>query len=43
MCSHYQGIKKRERFRREFHVDLPDDRGKFDVWPGYAASFIRLP
>lgn len=43
MCSHYQAIKERERYRREFHVDPPDDLGKYDVWPGYAASFIRRP
>jgi putative SOS response-associated peptidase YedK len=43
MCSHYQALKDRERYRREFHVDPPDDLGKFDVWPGYAASFIRVP
>lgn len=43
MCSHYQAIKERERYRREFHVDPPDDLGKYDVWPGYAASFIRTP
>ena len=43
MCSHYQGIKERERYRRMFGVDPPDDRGKYDVWPGYAATFIRRP
>ena len=41
MCSHYQGIKERERYVREFGVPPPDDIGKYDVWPGYAASFIR--
>ena len=41
MCSHYQGIKERERYVREFGVAPPDDLGKYDVWPGYAASFIR--
>ena len=43
MCSHYQALKDRERYRREFHVDAPDELGKADVWPGYAASFIRVP
>ena len=43
MCSHYQGIKERERYRRMFGVDPPDDIGKYDVWPGYAATFIRRP
>lgn len=40
MCSHYQGIKDRERFRRHFDVEPPVDLGKHDVWPGYVASFI---
>jgi putative SOS response-associated peptidase YedK len=43
MCSHYQAIKDRERYRRHFGVEPPDDLGKFDVWPMYAASFIRRP
>ena len=43
MCSHYQGIKERERYRRMFGIDPPDDIGKYDVWPGYAATFIRRP
>lgn len=41
MCSHYQAIKERERYRRHFGVESPDDLSKFDVWPGYSASFIR--
>ncbi|NML86589.1 SOS response-associated peptidase [Polaromonas sp.] len=43
MCSHYQAMKDRERYRRHFGVEPPDDLGKFDVWPLYAASFIRRP
>jgi putative SOS response-associated peptidase YedK len=43
MCSHYQALKDRERYRREFGVEPPPDLGKFDVWPGYGASFIRRP
>jgi putative SOS response-associated peptidase YedK len=43
MCSHYQAIKDRERYRRHFGVEPPDDLGTFDVWPMYAASFIRRP
>lgn len=43
MCSHYQAMKDRERYRRHFGVEPPDDLGKFDVWPMYAASFIRRP
>ena len=43
MCSHYQAMKDRERYRRHFGIEPPDDLGKFDVWPMYAASFIRRP
>ena len=43
MCSHYQAVKDLERYRRAFHVYPPVDPAKSDVWPGYAASFIRLP
>ena len=41
MCSHYQAVKEPERYRRHFGVEPPTDMGKFDVWPGYRASFIR--
>ena len=34
-------MKDRERYRRYFGVEPPDELGKFDVWPMYAASFIR--
>lgn len=43
MCSHYQAIKERERYFRHFGVKSPTDIGKYDVWPGYAATFIRRP
>ena len=43
MCSHYQAVRDLERYRRAFHVYPPVDPEKSDVWPGYAASFIRLP
>lgn len=43
MCSHYQALKDRQRYQRHFGVEPPDDLGKFDVWPMYAASFIRRP
>ncbi|OGB68536.1 MAG: hypothetical protein A2496_09080 [Burkholderiales bacterium RIFOXYC12_FULL_60_6] len=43
MCSHYQAVKERERYIRHFGVEPPAEPGKFDVWPGYAASFIRRP
>lgn len=36
-------MKDRERYRRHFNVEPPDELGKFDVWPMYAASFIRRP
>lgn len=43
MCSHYQAIKERERYLRHFGVMPPAETGKVDVWPGYAAGFIRRP
>ena len=45
MCSHYQAIKDRERFQKQFHVELPPYRGvyDYDIWPGYHAPFIRQP
>jgi putative SOS response-associated peptidase YedK len=43
MCSHYQAIKERERYARHFGVEPPIEIGKHDVWPGYAATFIRRP
>ena len=43
MCSHYQAVKERERYIRHFGVEPPAEPGKIDVWPGYAASFIRRP
>ena len=43
MCSHYQAIKERERYLRHFGVMPPAEPGKVEVWPGYAASFIRRP
>jgi putative SOS response-associated peptidase YedK len=41
MCSHYQGIKEAERYRRHFGVEPPAAPGKTDLWPGYAGSFVR--
>ena len=43
MCSHYQSIKERERFFRQFRLHPPDSNGKYDVWPGYEALFVRRP
>ena len=41
MCSHYQALKERERYRRCFQVEAPPEPGKHDLWPGYLGSFIR--
>ncbi|MEI2783615.1 MAG: SOS response-associated peptidase [Candidatus Competibacter sp.] len=41
MCSHYQGIKGRERYLRHFGVEPPAQPGVVDLWPGYQGSFIR--
>lgn len=43
MCSHYQAIKERERFFRQFGVYPPDESGKYDLWPGYSGPMIRRP
>ena len=41
MCSHYQGLKEAEKFRKTFGVEPPSEPGKWDLWPGYIGSFIR--
>ncbi len=41
MCSHYQAPSKPEIYRAAFGIEPPADLGKHDVWPGYAAGFIR--
>jgi putative SOS response-associated peptidase YedK len=43
MCSHFESVKDRVRYQRHFGVAPPADPGKLDVWPQYAASFIRRP
>jgi len=43
MCSHYQALKNPARFEKQFNVQLPPDAGVYDVWPTYAALFIRRP
>ena len=43
MCSHYQALKDRAKFEKEFHVRLPPYEGVHDVWPTYAALFVRRP
>jgi putative SOS response-associated peptidase YedK len=40
MCSHYQALKERELYRRQFGVYPPDDQCKHDLWPGYVGTFI---
>lgn len=44
MCSHYQGIKQEEAYRKFFRVEPPameGKEGKEDMWPCYQGSFIR--
>ena len=41
MCSHYQGIKERERYVRHFGVKPPTESGKLDLWPTNMGTFIR--
>lgn len=43
MCSHYQGVKQRERFFRAFGFYPPEADGAQDVWPGYHSLLIRRP
>ena len=43
MCSHYQALKDSARFEKQFNVRLPPYTGVYDVWPTYAALFIRRP
>ncbi len=43
MCSHYQAIKERERFFRQFGFYPPDESGKYDLWPGYTGLMVRRP
>ncbi|MDB5870394.1 MAG: hypothetical protein JWP96_2726 [Polaromonas sp.] len=43
MCSHYESVTDRKRYQHHFDVEPPADTGKRDVWPLYAASFIRRP
>lgn len=41
MCSHYEGVREREKFLKRFRVIAPEHLGRHDVWPGYEAAFIR--
>lgn len=41
MCSHYQALRDRERYRRHFGVDAPESMEKFDLWPQSMGTLIR--
>ena len=43
MCSHYQGIKKREQLERYFKVRGLPVPPKTDLWPRYTGEFVRRP
>jgi putative SOS response-associated peptidase YedK len=43
MCSHYQAIKERERYFRNFGVYPPPHDYVEDMWPKYQGTFIRRP
>jgi putative SOS response-associated peptidase YedK len=43
MCSHYQALQDRAKFEKEFRVKLPPYEGANDIWPTYAALFVRRP
>jgi putative SOS response-associated peptidase YedK len=41
MCSHYQGIKKREQFYKLFGFYPAHELGEPDVWPSYLSTFVK--
>ncbi|MEO8655093.1 MAG: SOS response-associated peptidase family protein [Ramlibacter sp.] len=43
MCSHYQAIKERERYFRQFGVHPPAHDYVEDMWPRYQGTLIRRP
>ncbi|MEI2416242.1 SOS response-associated peptidase family protein [Orrella sp. JC864] len=43
MCSHYQGIRKREQIERYFRVRGQPVPPRLDMWPRYTGEFIRRP
>ena len=43
MCSHYQALRERAKFEKEFRVKCPPYEGVHEVWPTYAALFVRRP
>lgn len=43
MCSHYQAIKERERYFKQFGVFPPAEIERPDMWPGYRGLMVRRP
>ncbi len=43
MCSHYQGIKKRERLERYFRVHGIELPPNWEQWPDKPGVFVRRP
>jgi putative SOS response-associated peptidase YedK len=43
VCSHYQAIKERERYFKQFGVFPPEDIERPDMWPGYRGVMIMRP
>lgn len=41
MCSHYEAVRERKRLEKQFRTAPPAELGRYDVWPGYGACFIR--
>lgn len=41
MCVNYKGLPKPEKYRTDFKTEPPVELGRVDVWPGYAAGFVR--
>ena len=42
MCSHYQAVRERERFYKQFGVYPPEEAGRVELWPGYSGLMLRL-
>lgn len=43
MFNHFHTVPTPQLFREAFGVEPPSQAGTGEVWPGYPASFIRLP
>jgi putative SOS response-associated peptidase YedK len=41
MCAHYESVHDKARLKQHFGIDLPGERARHDVWPGYLSTFIR--